>query len=78
MAEGGLGKQHASDESPHGHGQTAEIHEQGRAQHDQQRRSGHHLACLGFRQYAEHGVQQPQARGHQSRQHQGRQADTLP
>ena len=49
MAEARFGEEHAGEEGAHRHRQAADLHDEGGAEHDEQRRRRHDLARLGVR-----------------------------
>ncbi len=58
VAEARFGEEHAGEEGAHRHRQPAELHDEGRAEHDEQRRRGHHLARPRLGEKAEDRIEQ--------------------
>jgi hypothetical protein len=78
MTEGGFRKQHAGEERAHRHRETAELHAQRRAEHDEERGGGHDFARLRFGQEPEKRIEEPQSGGHEQRDRGSGNADRLP
>ena len=54
----GFGEQHAGEERAERHRHAGLLHQQRGAEHDQERRRGHHLARAGLRQQPEERIEQ--------------------